>query len=84
MVLCPFHRSHREICTQNQPVSETTFLDDLGGPFLSRPLSFTAESILEDFARDFSGRWALFPVPKIRRLKTKKSAKNVRLKSGKV
>ena len=28
MVLCPFHRSHREICTWNRPVSETKFLDD--------------------------------------------------------
>ena len=28
MVLCPFHRSHREICTRNRPISETKFLDD--------------------------------------------------------
>ena len=44
MVLCPFHRSPREICTRNRPVSETKFLDDfLSGPFLSRPLCFTAD-----------------------------------------
>ena len=36
MVLCPFHRSHREICTRNRPVSETKFLDDFWGP-LSLP-----------------------------------------------
>ena len=28
MVLCPFHWSHREICTRNRPISETKFLDD--------------------------------------------------------
>ena len=37
-VLCPFHRSHREICTRNRPVSETKFLDDFWGP-----LCFTVE-----------------------------------------
>ena len=42
MVLCPFHRSHREICTRNRPLSKTKFLDDFWGPFLSRPLCFTA------------------------------------------
>ena len=45
MVLSPFHRSHREICTRNRLVSETKFLDDVWGPFLSRPLCFTAEKI---------------------------------------
>ena len=44
MVLCPFHRSHREICARNRPVSETKFLLMIsGGPFLSWPLCFTAE-----------------------------------------
>ena len=42
-VLCPFHRSHREICTRSRPVSETKFLDDFCGPFLSRPLCFAAD-----------------------------------------
>ena len=42
MVLCPFHRSHREICTRNRPVSETKFLDDFCAPLLSWPLCFTA------------------------------------------
>ena len=39
MVLCPFPRSHREICTRNRPVSETKFLDDLwqGAPFPPGP-----------------------------------------------
>ena len=37
MVFCPFHRSHREICTRNRPLSETKFLDDLW-----RPLSLPA------------------------------------------
>ena len=27
-----FHRSHREICTRNRPLSETKFLDDFLGP----------------------------------------------------
>ena len=41
MVLCPFHRSHREICTRNRPVSETTFLDDFSGPLsLPAPLFY--------------------------------------------
>ena len=39
MVLRPFHRSHREICTRNRPVSETKFLDDFWGP-LSLPGPF--------------------------------------------
>ena len=30
--VCPFHRSHREICTRNRPVSETKFLDDFWRP----------------------------------------------------
>ena len=38
MVLCSFHRSHREVCTRNRPLSETKFLDDFWGPFLSQPL----------------------------------------------
>ena len=37
MVLCPFHTSHREICTRNRPVSEAKFLDDFW-----RPLSLPA------------------------------------------
>ena len=41
----PFHRSRRDICTRNRPVSETKFLLMIsGGPFLSRPLWFTAEN----------------------------------------
>ena len=43
MVLCSFHGSHREICIRNRRLSETKFLDDLWGPFLSRPLCFTVE-----------------------------------------
>ena len=43
VVLCPFHRSRREICTPNRPVSETNFLDDFWGPFLFQPLYSTAE-----------------------------------------
>ena len=35
MVLCPFHRTHREICTRNRPISETKFLDDFWGPHFS-------------------------------------------------
>ena len=31
MVFCSFHRSHREICTRNRPLSETKFLDDFWG-----------------------------------------------------
>ena len=38
-----FHRSHREISTRNRPLSETKFLDDFWGPFLSRSLWFTAD-----------------------------------------
>ena len=41
MVLCPFHRSHREICTRNRPVSEMKFLDDFWGPLsLPAPLFY--------------------------------------------
>ena len=42
MVLCSFHRSHREICTRNRPpVSETKFLDDSWGPLpLPAPLFY--------------------------------------------
>ena len=37
-------RSHSEVCTRNRPLSETKFLLMIsGGPFLSRPLCFTAE-----------------------------------------
>ena len=32
MVLCPFHRSHREICTRNRPVSQTIFWGPLPLP----------------------------------------------------
>ena len=39
MVLCPFHRIHREICSQNRPLSEMKFLDDFWGP-LSLPAPF--------------------------------------------
>ena len=39
MVLSPFHRSHREICTRNRPVSEMKFPDDFWGP-LSLPAPF--------------------------------------------
>ena len=35
---CLFHRSYREIRIRNRPISETKFLDDLWGPFSSRPL----------------------------------------------
>ena len=37
MVLCPFHRSHWEVCTRNRRVSETK-ISGFWGPFLSRPL----------------------------------------------
>ena len=41
MVLCPFYRSHREICTRNRTVSETKFLDDFWGPLsLPAPLFY--------------------------------------------
>ena len=41
MVLCPFHRSHREICTRTRPSSETKFLDDFWGPLsLPAPLFY--------------------------------------------
>ena len=41
IALCSFHRSHREICTQNWPLSETKFLDDFWGPFpLPAPLFY--------------------------------------------
>ena len=41
-----FHRSHRDICTGNRPVSERKFLETISdGPFLSRPLWFTADNI---------------------------------------
>ena len=39
-MLCHLHRSHRGICTRNRPISETKFVDDVWGPFLSRPLCF--------------------------------------------
>ena len=40
-VLCPFHRSHREICTRNRLISETKFLDDFWGPLsLPAPLVY--------------------------------------------
>ena len=32
MVLCSFHRSHREIWTRNRPLSEPKFLKDFWGP----------------------------------------------------
>ena len=50
MVLCPFQRSHREICTRNRPVSETKFWMISGGPFLSRPLCFIAALFLAVWA----------------------------------
>ena len=40
MVLCSFHRSHKEICTRNRRVSETKYLGDFlggGGPFSPGP-----------------------------------------------
>ena len=40
MVLCSFHRSHKEICTRNRPLSETNFVDDFWGPLPLRPLCF--------------------------------------------
>ena len=41
MVLCSFHRSDREICTRNRPLSETKFLDDFWGPLpLPAPLVY--------------------------------------------
>ena len=40
-MLCRFHRSQRELCTRNRPVSETKFLDDFWGPFsLPAPLFY--------------------------------------------
>ena len=35
MVLCSFHRSHRQTCTRNRPLSETKLLDDFWGPHSS-------------------------------------------------
>ena len=40
VVLCPFHRSHGKICTRNR----WDFWMISGGPFLSRPLCFTADA----------------------------------------
>ena len=48
MVLCPFHKSHREIRTQNRPVSETKSLDDFW-----IPLSLPAPLFLPLIAREF-------------------------------
>ena len=46
-MVCPFHRSHREICTRNRPVSETKFLLMIsGGPSLSRPFILLLNSAL--------------------------------------
>ena len=63
MVLCSFHRSHREICTRNRPLSETKFLLMIsGGAFLSQPLWFTAErrvnfGMLSKFVTDVAKRY---------------------------
>ena len=44
MVLCSFLWSHTgKFALENRPLSETKFLDDFWGPFLSRPLWFTAD-----------------------------------------
>ena len=43
MVLCPFRRSHREICTLNRQFLRRGFWMISGGPFLSRPLWLTAD-----------------------------------------
>ena len=43
MVLRPFHRSHREICTRIGQFLRRNIWMISGGPFLSRPLCFTAE-----------------------------------------
>ena len=50
--VCPFHRSHREICTRNRPVSQTKFLDDFwrAAPCSPGPLCFIT---------DFSKPWFL-------------------------
>ena len=37
------HPGYCEICARNRPLSETKFLDDFWGPFLSQPLCFTAD-----------------------------------------
>ena len=56
MVLCSSHRSHREICTRNRPVSEINFWMISGGPFLSwPPFCFTAEILGHPGHR--SSRW---------------------------
>ena len=69
MVLCPFHRSHREICTQNRPVSETKFLDDFwGAPSSPGPFSLLLTSPegpkmkkIRDFEREFRASHPLRP-----------------------
>ena len=46
VVLCSFHRSHREICTRNRPLFETNYLDYFWGPLaLPAPLCFTADQM---------------------------------------
>ena len=44
VVLCSFHRSHREICIRNRQLSETKFLDDFWGPLPLLAPCFTADS----------------------------------------
>ena len=59
MVLCPFHRSHREIWTRNRPVSETKFLDDFWGPLsLPAPLVYCCYFIVD--CKNFRGDGSLF------------------------
>ena len=45
MVLCPFHRSHWEICTRNRSVSETKFLDDFSALFCCWPKDVNSENL---------------------------------------
>ena len=41
MVLCSFHRSHRDVCTRDQPLSKTKFLDAFWGALpLPAPLVY--------------------------------------------
>ena len=44
VVLCSFHRSHREICTRNRPLSETNFWM-ISAPSSPPPLCFTAYTV---------------------------------------
>ena len=65
MVLCSFHRSHREICTPNQPVLGRNFWMISGGPFLSRPCVLLLAKVRLEFSRMFVPKFAPNFPPKV-------------------